>query len=113
MRARKESLGHVDATLRLLDPAYDAGTVKPRRIPQRIRLFRQGELGRLILGALRDGGGELSTAQIVASVITAGGHGDGARAAMGQCVRANLSYLERRGKVGKTGNGSEARWVLS
>jgi hypothetical protein len=56
VRARKDSLVHVDAILKLLDPDYDSGTIRPRRIPQRIRLFRQGELARLILGALRDAG---------------------------------------------------------
>ena len=113
VRARKASLGHVDATLKLLDPGYDAGTVKPRRIPQRIRLFRQGELGRLILGALRDADGELSTAQIISALVKAGGHGEGARKAMGQRARANLAYLLRRGKVAKSGTGAGVRWTIS
>ena len=113
IRARKDSLAHVDATLKLLDPGYDAGTVKPRRIPQRIRLFRQGELGRLILGALRDADGELSTGEIVTAVVRGAGHEDSARLAMGQRARANLAYLLRRGKVGKRGKGPGVRWRLA
>ena len=113
VRARKDSLVHVDATLKLLDPDYDAGTVRPKRLPQRIRLFRQGELGRLILGALRDAREPISTAAIVAHVIAAGGHGDSARAAMGPRVRTNLAYLIRRGKVSKSGNGRWTRWALT
>jgi hypothetical protein len=112
VRARKDSLVHVDATLKLLDPDYDSDTIRPKRIPQRIQLFRQGELGRLILGALRDGGGVLTTQEIVAAVLRAGGHGEGARKAMGQRVRANLAYLERRRKIGKSGGGPGARWSL-
>lgn len=112
VRARQASLGHVDATLKLLDPGYDAGTVKPRRIPKRVRLFRQGELGRLILGVLRDADGELSTGEIVSAIIKAGGHGEGARKAMGQRARANLAYLLRREKVVKTGEGNSVRWAL-
>ena len=112
VRARKNSLVHVDATLKLLDPDYYFDTIRPKRIPQRIQLFRQGELGRLILGALRDAECELGTQEIVASVLRAGGHGEGARKAMGQRVRANLAYLERREKVRKTGHGTAARWAL-
>ena len=109
IRARKDSLAHVDATSKLLDPEYDAGTVHPRRIPQRIRLFRQGELGRLILGALRDGDDGLSTGEIV----KARGHGASARAAMEQRVRANLAYLLRRGRVAKCGNGKGVKRGLT
>jgi hypothetical protein len=55
LRHRKDTLGHVDATLRLLDPSIDAKAIPNKRYPKRVKLFRQGELGRLILGALRDG----------------------------------------------------------
>jgi hypothetical protein len=57
LSARRESLGHVDATLRLLDPAVDIDAIPNRRTVKRIRLFRQGGLGRLILGVLRDANG--------------------------------------------------------
>ena len=114
VRARKDSLVHVDATLKLLDPSYDSETIRPKRIPQRIRLFRQGELGRLILGTLRKAQGEpQSTAQIVSAIVEAGGHGEDARKAMGQRARANLAYLLRRGKVVKTGSGKAVRWCLA
>lgn len=44
VRHRKELLVHVDATLRLLDPAMDIDAIPNKRPPQRIKLFRQGEL---------------------------------------------------------------------
>ena len=75
VRARKDSLVHVDATLKLLDPDYDSGTVRPKLLPKNITLFRQGELGRLILGALREADGPLSTAQVATAVLDAGGTG--------------------------------------
>ena len=112
LRARKDSLGHVDATLKLLDPAYDSDTIRPSRIPKRIRLFGQGELGRMILGTLREAEGELGTAQIVSALLRAGGHGEGARKAVAQRVRGNLAYQERRAKVTKTGHGATVRWAL-
>jgi hypothetical protein len=74
---------------------------RPKRLPKHITLFRQGELGQLILGALREAEGELSKSQIVSAVLRAGGHGEGARKAMAQRVRGNLGYLQRREKVNK------------
>jgi hypothetical protein len=50
LRHRKDSLGHVDATLRFLDPSIDPKVIPNKRHPRRVKLFRQGELGRLILG---------------------------------------------------------------
>ena len=55
-------MGHVDATLRLLDPSIDIDQIPNKRLTRRIKLFRQGELGRLIVGVLRESD-------------TAGGHG--------------------------------------
>ena len=54
IRHRKEALGHVDATLRLLDPSVDIDAIPNKRIVKRIKLFRQGELGRMIVGVLRE-----------------------------------------------------------
>lgn len=113
LRHRKESLGHVDATLRLLDPAVDIDAIPNKRQAKRIKLFRQGELGRLILDALRKADGKpQSTAQIVTAILKAGEHGESARPTVAPRVRGNLTYLERRGKVAKTGNGKGARWAL-
>lgn len=113
LRHRKESLVHVDATLRLFDETIDLDAIPNKRSPRRIKLFRQGELGRMILDALRNADGELSTREIVTALLEAGGHGEGARRAVGGRVRGNLAYLEKRGKVSKSGSGTAARWVLS
>lgn len=112
LRHKKEALGHVDATLRLLDPTVDINAIPNKRIVKRIKLFRQGELGRLILKVLREANGPVSTAAIVSGVLAAGGHGDRAKPTMAPRVRGNLAYQERRGTVVKSGNGSGARWVL-
>jgi hypothetical protein len=109
-RHRKEALGHVDATLRLLDPSVDLDANPNKRIVKRIKLFRQSELGRLILGALRDAQVPLSTYAITSQVIAAGGHGQSARRALMRRVRGNLAYLQRRNMVLKIGDGRETRW---
>ena len=115
LRHLRQALTHVDASLRLLDPSIDTGKIpKKRLIPGRIRLFRQGELGRLIRDAMRTANGNsITTTEIVAHVVAAGGHGDSARAAVAPRVRGNLAYLKRRGVIEKTGNLGNTRWQLS
>jgi hypothetical protein len=94
LRHRKQMLAHVDATLRLLDPSIEIESIRNKRLPKHIKLFRQGELGRLILGALRDGGGPMTTAAIVKVVLAAGGHDDGAQSS--GTARAGQSRLPRK-----------------
>lgn len=113
LRHLKESLVHVDATLRLLDPELEPGNIPTKRPTRRVKLFRQGELGRMILDALRTADGPISTPAIVQHLLDAGGHGPAARKAVGQRVRGNLAYLERRGIVIKDGEQRNARWSLS
>jgi hypothetical protein len=113
LRRRREVLGHVDATLRLLDPSVDIEAVPNKRIVRRIRLLRQGELGRLILGALRDAEAPLSTQAITTHILAAGEHGEAVRSAMAQCVRGNLAYLGRRRKVINSRTGQTTRWQLA
>lgn len=43
LRHRKELLGHVDITLRLLDPSVEVEAIPNKRLPRRVKLFRQGE----------------------------------------------------------------------
>lgn len=112
LRHRRESLVHVDATLKLLDPSIEIDAIPNKRLPKRIKLFRQGELQRLILGALREADNPLPTADIVTAVLAAGGHGEGARKTMALRVRGNLAYLERRNVIQKIGARKTATWTL-
>jgi hypothetical protein len=113
LRHRRESLVHVDATLHILDPSITPTSIKNKRLTRRVKLFRQGELGRLILGALRESDRPLSTQEIASYLLEAGGHGESARPTVAPRVRSNLAYLERRGTVRKTGRHASARWSLT
>ena len=75
---REEMLEHVDATIRIFQPDYERGTI-PLKRPRRVKLFRQGELNRMIFNALRRAEKPLSTADIVTSVINQAGYGEEAR----------------------------------
>jgi hypothetical protein len=112
IRDRQEQLSHLDATLRILDPEYRAGTIRPKRI-RRVKLFGNGELNRLIIDALRRADGKpLSNAEIADAIIAFKGYGHEAKHALIRRVRANLSYLRRaRGggrKDRKSGDGALA-----
>lgn len=112
LRHRRDMLGHVDATLRLLDPSIEVDDIPTKRPPKRIKLFRQGELGRMIVDVIRRAGGEASLQEIVTGLLAAGGHGEDVRRTVAPRVRGNLAYLQRQGKVVKYGANRNARWRL-
>jgi hypothetical protein len=109
---KREQLGHVDATLALFDPNYREGSIPAKKPYRHIKLFKQGELGRLILDSLRRAGRPISTADIVTAVMAAGHQGESVRPTMTPRVRGNLAYLERRGKITKSGRGKSVIWTL-
>ena len=71
-------LGHLDATIRLFDPFYDLGSVRPKRRGRRTQWFAPGECQRLVLETLRDAGEPLSGRALAQMLVTrkelAGGH---------------------------------------
>lgn len=113
IRHRRESLVHVDATLHLLDPGVSTEAIPNKRPQKRIKLFRQGELGRMIVDALRNAQGEpLSTSDLVTVLLRAGGHGEAARPTLAPRVRGNLAYLARRGSVRRITENKQSSWLL-
>lgn len=111
---RNEQMAHLDATIAVLDPSFDVQTIPPKR-HRRVKLFRHGELGRLIREALRKAKGKpLHVSQIVTSILEATGHDEMARAGITPRVRGNLGFLWKVCRtVKKTGTGREARWSLN
>jgi hypothetical protein len=71
LRHLQNALGHVDATIRLLDPSVDTGSIPNKRIVKRVRLFRQGEWGRSILDALRRSNRPCTIHEIVTAILDA------------------------------------------
>jgi len=108
----ENDLAHLDATMRLFDPSYPVESVKPRRA-ERLHLFKQGQLIRLVLDALRHGKKPLSTAEVATYVVKAIGQDESARPIIHNRVRASLAHLEKvRGLVVKVGERTNARWQL-
>jgi hypothetical protein len=105
-------LDHIDACLTIFEYQGDPAAIPAHKPRRRVKLFRQGELGRLILDTLREAGKPLGTHEIVSALICKGGHGEAARSALAPRVRGNLAYLEKAGKVTKSGRGSAVTWCL-
>jgi hypothetical protein len=105
-------LDHIDACLTIFEYEGDPAAIPAHRTQKRVKLFRQGELGRLILDALRRAGKPMGTHQIVTMLLEAGGYGESARPALTPRVRGNLAYLEGRGAVVKVGKAGSATWAL-
>jgi hypothetical protein len=110
---RQQQLDHVDACLTIFEPGFDIDAIGKKLVRRRVKLFRQGELGRLIVDALRRAGKPLGTHEIVTALLEAGGHGESARSALTPRVRGNLAYQEGRRVVRKLGRSSGATWELA
>jgi hypothetical protein len=112
LKWKQSQLEHVDCTLRLLDPTLDPKGLPISKPRKRIKLFRQGELGRLIVDTLRRAGKPLGTHAIASALLEAGGYGEASRHSLTPRVRGNLAYLEKTGKVVRQGKSSAALWAI-
>lgn len=112
LQTAQTQLDHIDACLTIFEFEGDPAAIPNKRPRRRVKLFAQGELGRLILDALRRAGKPLGTHQITTALLEAGGHGEAARATVAARVRGNLAYLENRGAVRKSGTARAAVWSL-
>ena len=114
LRHLRESLVHVDGTLRLFDPNADPAKITAKRPYKRVKLFGAGKLNRLILDALRKAGRPLGTGEVVEAIVAGLGFGDDAAKGMRNRVRANLVYLAKhRDLVVKEGDRDTATWRLA
>ncbi|HEU4549066.1 MAG TPA: hypothetical protein VFS01_05170 [Rhizomicrobium sp.] len=105
-------LDHIDACLTIFEYQGDPAAIPAHRPRRRVKLFKQGELGRLILDALRRAGKPLGTHEITTALLEAGGYGESARPSLAPRVRGNLAYLESREAVTKAGSGKAVLWNI-
>ncbi len=109
----KRELASLDATITLFEPTYKVGSIKAIKPNRRSKLFKMGELGRLIIDALRRADGvPQSTSEVTAAVSAAIGQGKPSEAVLFATVRSNLAYLVTRGKISKSEKGPKTQWVL-
>ncbi len=110
---KKEQLSAVDATLAIFNPNYRSDEVRPIRFYKTVHLFKQGELARAVLDALREAGKPVGIPAVKVIVMRTLGMDESKERAMHQRVRASLEYLDRRGRVLKTGSRATALWELA
>lgn len=109
---KRQQLEAVDATLSVFGHA-DPAAIKPVKAYQRIHLFKQGELCRLVREALRESGKPMSAAAVAMAVTKKLGHGESAYPAMRKRIDSSLAYLWReRREVLKAGHYTGVRWRL-
>ncbi len=107
-----EDLNSLDQTIAMFDPAYRVGSIRPVRPNRRVHLFKMGQLGRIILSAMRTAKAPMRTAEIVTAVCLSMGENKSNAHLLHATVRSNLNYLARRGRIVKIGDRGAARWEL-
>lgn len=109
-------LDNVEATLRLFAPEIDMQAIGPRRVPTAHHAFR-GEVSRIVLEALRDAPGPLTTTELTRRVMAARGldmNDVALSRTMSQRVGACLNHWRRkRGAVrSMPGPGQVLAWEI-
>lgn len=69
MKRMAADLRHLDAAIKLFDPAYDLRTIRVRQHRKKNVYFKQGECARLVLDVLREVGGVMSTETVALAVL--------------------------------------------
>lgn len=103
-----EAIVHLDASIALLDPSYDAASVRPKRTYRQARLFGGKKLTSLILDALRRAERALATQEVVAAIADGNASAPNVRKRIGMALR----YLAKRGAVVRGGERRAATWRL-
>jgi hypothetical protein len=110
------ALDHVEAALRILDPAIDLSEIRPRKVAVVLPDTR-GDSCRIILEMLRKATQPISTAEITVAVMKARGMDVGdsdLRRVMANRTLANLKYWARkRGLIrSMPGPGQQLLWEI-
>jgi hypothetical protein len=108
----RADLVHLDATLRLFDPAAEPAAIPARRPYRRRRWFSDGELPRRILDTLRTSQEPLSASVVTARVMAAKGLDIGDAATLLMIRKGVQSYLRRQSGALVETAGRKGRDVL-
>jgi hypothetical protein len=110
-------LGHLDATIRLFDPDFDLGAIRPKRVRAGDGAAHRGEMSRAVLGVLREASEPMTTAAVVATVMAGRGMDAQDREAVGLMmgrVGMALRRQERNGALrGERRPGQAVLWGIA
>ncbi|MGE5548117.1 MAG: hypothetical protein ACM33T_14520 [Solirubrobacterales bacterium] len=65
----EEAIGHIDATIHLLDPCYELAKLKPKQFYTEDALFHPGEVPVLVLEILRGANHPMTTPEITNALL--------------------------------------------
>jgi hypothetical protein len=112
----RTDLAHVEATIRMFDPAYDGKHVKAKRIaPPRSTYFAMGEITKRCRDAMRVAGGPVSAEEIaVKAMIDKGLNPENRkiRSDMIGRIIQTMHRLTKDGSIQRIGQGVGVRWAL-
>jgi len=108
----QKQMAHVDACLTIFQPGFEPASAGIRKPRKRVKLFRQGELNRMVLDALRRAGKPIGTAEVARSLMDAEGFEEDTFTGLIERVRGALAYLSRTGRVERRGDGRAGVWAL-
>jgi hypothetical protein len=108
------SLQHVEAVIRLFDPAYDVRRITARRRYKGNGIFKRGTILRLALDVLRKAQGPLTAREVTERMMAIRGVTDIAAEPMRSLIASVQTSLQNHnGKtVTKTAEGMPGRWRL-
>jgi hypothetical protein len=107
-------LDHVDAAIRLFDPAYDVESIRPKSYPAGHVTYR-GELVRVVLSLLREASGPLTTRDVALHIMVERGMNtadDATVKVMTRRAGALLRHYRERGSVRSLKDPTRAQFDL-
>lgn len=69
IKRSQEAIGHIDATIHLLDPYYDLTKLKPKQFVTEDSFFYPGETPILVLEVLREANHPLTTQEVTKAML--------------------------------------------
>lgn len=105
-RRCEEAIGHIDATIKLVDPAFNLEEVKPKKPVTWDEIFRPGEAPVLALEVLREAQKPLSTIDITKALLAKRDEPDLTRhqfETLNRKISAGLNSKFRQGVIRKAG----------
>lgn len=112
LRHRRADMAKVDDLLRLLAPTSDPTKIIPTKQIRYLNIFKQGELGRLLIALLRTEGRPMTNIEMSNIILSRGGYAAELWTPIRRRTRGNLAYLENLGRVERIGFGRSAKWRI-
>ena len=113
IKRKGEQIGSLDAAIDVFVPGFDTSRLPVKKPRTKSKLFKHGQLSGAIVDALREAGGEISTAEIVRRVMAETGQKNTDQSRVRQKALLHLNYAAKKGnRIDKIGKGADTRWAF-